>query len=88
MKDLMQAVSIREPGAPEVLQPVTVPVPDLGEFDVLVEVSAAGVNRPDGCRGDPGCREDVIGFSGRACRQWSILNRFGIHVCSGTPHMG
>jgi NADPH2:quinone reductase len=47
MKDLMQAVSIREPGAPEVLQPVTVPVPDLGEFDVLVEVSAAGVNRPD-----------------------------------------
>jgi putative PIG3 family NAD(P)H quinone oxidoreductase len=47
MKDLMQAVSIREPGAPEVLQPVTVPVPELGEFDVLVEVSAAGVNRPD-----------------------------------------
>ena len=43
----MQAVSIREAGPPEVLQPVTVPVPELGEFDVLVEVSAAGVNRPD-----------------------------------------
>jgi NADPH2:quinone reductase len=47
MKDLMQAVSIREPGGPEVLVPVTVPVPDLRAKDVLVRVHAAGVNRPD-----------------------------------------
>ena len=47
MKDLMQAVSIREPGKPEVLQLETVAVPELRESDVLVIVSAAGVNRPD-----------------------------------------
>ncbi len=47
MKDLMQAVSIREPGKPEVLQLETVAVPELRESDVLVSVSAAGVNRPD-----------------------------------------
>jgi NADPH2:quinone reductase len=47
MKDLMQAVSIREPGDSEVLQSVTVPVPDPQESDVLVRVRAAGVNRPD-----------------------------------------
>lgn len=47
MKDLMQAVSIREPGGPEVLEPVTVPLPELRETDVLVRVRAAGVNRPD-----------------------------------------
>jgi len=47
MKDLMQAVSIREPGKPEVLQLETLAVPELRESDVLVSVSAAGVNRPD-----------------------------------------
>ncbi|MDH3441127.1 MAG: NAD(P)H-quinone oxidoreductase, partial [Gammaproteobacteria bacterium] len=47
MKDLMQAVSIREPGGPEVLQPVTVPLPEIRATDVLVRVRAAGVNRPD-----------------------------------------
>lgn len=47
MKDLMRAVSIREPGKPEVLQLETVAVPELRESDVLVSVSAAGVNRPD-----------------------------------------
>jgi NADPH2:quinone reductase len=47
MKDLMQAVSIREPGNADVLQLVTVAVPELRESEVLVRVRAAGVNRPD-----------------------------------------
>lgn len=47
MKDLMKAVSIREPGAPEVLEYVDVPVPEPGPGEVLVRVHAAGVNRPD-----------------------------------------
>ena len=47
MKDLMQAVCIREPGDPAVLEICTVPVPEPGLRDVLVRVSAAGVNRPD-----------------------------------------
>jgi len=47
MKDLMRAVSIREPGGPEVLQTSLLPLPRPGPNDVLVRVRAAGVNRPD-----------------------------------------
>ena len=47
MKDLMRAVSIREPGGPEVLQTSLFPLPRPGPNDVLVRVRAAGVNRPD-----------------------------------------
>lgn len=43
----MHAVAIREPGGPEVLEVVTSPVPVPREFEVLVKVAAAGVNRPD-----------------------------------------
>jgi len=41
------AIEIREPGGPEVLVPVerSIPTPAAGE--VLIEVTAAGVNRPD-----------------------------------------
>jgi putative PIG3 family NAD(P)H quinone oxidoreductase len=34
-------------GGPEVLQTKTAPVPELGAGEVLIEVAAAGVNRPD-----------------------------------------
>jgi NADPH2:quinone reductase len=47
MKDLMQAVSIREPGDPDVLRLQSVPLPEIQDDDVLVSVAAAGVNRPD-----------------------------------------
>jgi NADPH2:quinone reductase len=47
MKDLMQAVSTREPGGPEVLELCSRPVPQAGPGEVLVRVRAAGVNRPD-----------------------------------------
>ena len=43
----MRAVGISEPGAPEVLQEISVPVPGPGESEVLIQVHAAGVNRPD-----------------------------------------
>jgi NADPH:quinone reductase len=43
----MTAVEIRQPGGPQVLQPVRRPVPDVGPREVLVRVVAAGVNRPD-----------------------------------------
>ncbi|MBL4756248.1 MAG: NAD(P)H-quinone oxidoreductase [Rhizobiales bacterium] len=45
--DTMTAVAISEPGGPEVLKPEqrAVPVPKSGE--ILVQVEAAGVNRPD-----------------------------------------
>jgi NADPH:quinone reductase len=43
----MTAIAIRAPGAPEVLVPEERPVPTPGEGEVLVKVTAAGVNRPD-----------------------------------------
>lgn len=43
----MQAVMIEEPGGPEVLRPVSLPIPEPRESEVLVKVAAAGVNRPD-----------------------------------------
>ena len=43
----MQAIEIREPGDPNVLQLCTREVPTPGAGEVLVRVAAAGVNRPD-----------------------------------------
>jgi len=43
----MTAIAITRPGGPEVLQPCRRPVPAPGPGEVLVRVSAAGVNRPD-----------------------------------------
>jgi NADPH2:quinone reductase len=43
----MRAVSIREPGGPEVLEEVSLPIPEPRESEVLINVHAAGVNRPD-----------------------------------------
>jgi putative PIG3 family NAD(P)H quinone oxidoreductase len=43
----MTAIEISVPGGPEVLVPVTRPVPRPGAGELLVRVAAAGVNRPD-----------------------------------------
>lgn len=45
--ETMRAIEISAPGGPEVLQPTEVPVPVPGVGEVLIEVEAAGVNRPD-----------------------------------------
>jgi putative PIG3 family NAD(P)H quinone oxidoreductase len=43
----MTAIEIEKPGGPEVLRPVQRAVPEPGVGEILVEVVAAGVNRPD-----------------------------------------
>ncbi|CAB3741446.1 MULTISPECIES: NAD(P)H-quinone oxidoreductase [Achromobacter] len=43
----MHAVEISRPGGPEVLVPVERPTPEPGAGEVLIKVSAAGINRPD-----------------------------------------
>lgn len=43
----MTAIDPEKPGGPELLVPVTRPVPTPGPGEVLVRVEAAGVNRPD-----------------------------------------
>ncbi|MGE5640583.1 MAG: NAD(P)H-quinone oxidoreductase, partial [Clostridia bacterium] len=42
----MRAVEIASPGGPEVLNPVVRPVPQPKTVEVLINVAAAGVNRP------------------------------------------
>jgi putative PIG3 family NAD(P)H quinone oxidoreductase len=43
----MRAVQAPQPGGPEVLRIVELPVPQPGPEEVLIKVAAAGVNRPD-----------------------------------------
>lgn len=43
----MEAIEITAPGEPAVLKPGRRPVPEVGGDEVLIEVAAAGVNRPD-----------------------------------------
>lgn len=45
--DSMRCVEITQPGGPEVLRPARRPAPVPGPGEILVEVAAAGVNRPD-----------------------------------------
>jgi NADPH2:quinone reductase len=43
----MTVIEITEPGGPDVLRPVSRPMPLPGAGEVLIKVEAAGVNRPD-----------------------------------------
>ncbi len=45
--ETMQVAEIAEPGGPEVLQPAERSTPNPGSGEVLIQVAAAGVNRPD-----------------------------------------
>ena len=47
MTGTMTAIEISEPGGPEVLRPAERPRPEPASGEVLIEVRAAGVNRPD-----------------------------------------
>jgi NADPH2:quinone reductase len=44
---MMHIVEISHPGAPEVLRPAQRPVPQVGAGELLIRVSASGINRPD-----------------------------------------
>ena len=43
----MTAIAISEPGGPMVLKPEKRDLPELREGEILIQVRAAGVNRPD-----------------------------------------
>ena len=47
LPELMTAIEITEPGGPEKLAPTRRPVPQPAVGEVLIQVAAAGVNRPD-----------------------------------------
>ena len=63
----MTAIDAREPGGPEVLTPGERPVPEPGPGEVLIEVAAAGINRPDvlqrqGLYPPPKGASDILGL--------------------------
>jgi NADPH2:quinone reductase len=63
----VRVVHVKEPGGPEVLEVVERPVPAPGAGDVLIEVYAASVNRPDvqqrrGLYPPPPGTTDVLGL--------------------------
>ena len=45
--ETMTAIDIREPGGPEMLVSVEVPMPELKAGEILIKNEAVGVNRPD-----------------------------------------
>ena len=89
----MTAIAIAEPGGPEVLRPVRRPLPEPGHGEVLIEVAAAGVNRPDvmqrqGLYPPPPGASDLPGLevSGRvvACGPGARRYEAGDAVCALT----
>jgi NADPH2:quinone reductase len=97
LPDRMRVVEISRPGGPEVLRVATRPLPRLKVDEVLIHVSAAGVNRPDcfqraGSYPPPPGASDLPGLEvagtvvecGENARQW----RPGDRVCALTPGGG
>ena len=89
----MTAIEIAEPGGPEVLRPARRPVPEPGLGEVLIEVAAAGVNRPDtmqrqGLYPPPPGASDIPGLevSGRVVANGPGAHRYevGATVCALT----
>lgn len=93
----MRAVEISEPGGPEVLRPVTVPVPVPGHGQIVIRVAWAGVNRPDalqraGAYAPPANASPLPGLEvsghvaavGPGVSRWQV----GDAVCALTPGGG
>lgn len=92
----MSCVEIERPGGPEVLKPATRPVPGPGAGEVLVQVAAAGVNRPDvlqrkGMYNPPPGTTDLPGLEiagtvvalGEGARRWKIGDKLCALVAGG-----
>ncbi len=88
LPDTMTAIEITAPGGPEVLRPVTRPVPVPGVGEILIRVAAAGVNRPDalqraGSYAPPPDASDLPGLeasgavvaTGPGATRWAIGDR-------------
>ncbi|WP_129790818.1 NAD(P)H-quinone oxidoreductase [Sphingosinicella sp. CPCC 101087] len=91
VSDHMEAIDPAEPGGPELLVPVRRPVPRLRPGEVLIEVAAAGVNRPDilqrrGFYAPPSGAPSILGLevAGRvvAAAEGVDTIRIGDEVCA------
>src|SRR5499426_490303 len=92
----MTAIAIPAPGGPEVLVPEERPVPRPGAGEILVEVKAAGVNRPDvmqrmGLYPPPPGASDIPGLEiagtvtavDGAVKRWKVGDRVTALVAGG-----
>ncbi|MEM9104356.1 MAG: NAD(P)H-quinone oxidoreductase [Pseudomonadota bacterium] len=93
----MKAVEIREPGGPDVLQPVQRSDPSPSANELLVSVKAAGVNRPDclqrqGGYAPPPGASDIPGLevAGEVVALGPGASEFAVgdHVCALVPGGG
>ena len=94
----MTAIVITSFGAPEVMQPQERPIIMPGDHEVLIEVKAAGVNRPDVSQRQgkypppPGAPQDVPGLEVAgmivACGQKVTRWKVGDKVCALVPGGG
>ncbi|NNE41071.1 MAG: NAD(P)H-quinone oxidoreductase [Marinicaulis sp.] len=97
MPQTMRAVEITEPGGPDVLKVTEYAVPAPGDFEVLIKIAAAGVNRPDvfqrmGLYPPPPGASDLPGLEvsgeivalGDSAKAWNI----GDKVCALLPGGG
>jgi len=91
LPETMTVIEVRKPGGPEVLVPGTRPVPKPGQGEVLIEVAAAGINRPDvvqrqGLYPAPKGASDLLGLevSGKVVARGPGANRYkeGDLVCA------
>ena len=93
----MNVVEISKPGGPEVLVPAVRDVPEVGYGDILIRVTAAGVNRPDalqraGAYDPPKGASDLPGLEcsgtiaavGAGVTRWSVNDE----VCALLPGGG
>ncbi|WP_299565744.1 NAD(P)H-quinone oxidoreductase [Enterovirga sp.] len=92
----MTVVEITSPGGPEVLKPATRPRPRPGRGEVLIEVVAAGINRPDalqrtGHYNPPPGASDIPGLEvagrvaelGEGVSDWKVGDRLCALVAGG-----
>jgi putative PIG3 family NAD(P)H quinone oxidoreductase len=97
LPDTMRYVAVREPGPPDALVPAEGPLPDVKSGEVLIEVSYAGVNRPDclqrsGAYPPPPDASPIVGLEvagrivalGEGVTGWKL----GDEVCALTPGGG
>lgn len=97
LPSVMRAVEISTPGGPEALRPVERALPELRDDEILIEVRAAGVNRPDALQRQ-GLYPPIEGESdlpglevaGVVAARGSKANRFalGARVCALLPGGG
>jgi NADPH2:quinone reductase len=91
---MMRIVDITSPGAPEVLRPGQRPMPQAGVGELLIRVSASGVNRPDvlqrtgnypvppGASDVPGLEVAGVILSGDAAAMAAAGLKVGDRVCA------